>query len=350
MARTRNKENRGLPSRWRHIHGAYYYQVPSGVEHLWDGKKQFRLGKSLSRAYTAWAARIAAPERVQLIGQLLDRYLLEVVSKKKPRTRVGNIAQIAMLRPAFDKVSLTGLKPSHIYLYVDKRSAKTAAHREIEVLSHAFTKAVEWGLIDRHPFKGEVRLQGEKARTRYVEDWEIGEALSLKRMRRSGSVLAVQAYIKVKLLTGLRRTDLLRLRVSRNLTEDGILVTISKTEDTTGKRMVITWSAELRAAVEEAKAARPVDIAPWLFCTKSGACYVNEDGLAPGWDSMWSRFMTRVLNETKVTERFTEHDLRAKVGSDSETVESASQLLGHADPKITKRVYRRKPEVVRPLR
>lgn len=348
--RARSPENRGLPARWRHVHGAYYYQVPPGLEHRWDGKKLFRLGVSLKDAYRAWTDRIESPKDVRTIGQLLDRYLLAVVPTKKRRTQVGNKAIVAKLRPAFAAVPINEVEPIHIYKYVDKRSAKIAAHREIEVLSHAFTKAVEWGLLKKHPFKGEVRLTGERARTRYVEDWEIVEALALPTMRKRGSVLAIQSYIRVKLLTGLRRSDLLRLHVSRDLGEAGMSVTPTKTERTTAKSFVIAWSPELTAAVESAKAARPVDIAPWLFCTKAGACYVNEDGLAPGWDSMWSRFMARVLKETKVTQRFTEHDLRAKVGSDSESLERARQLLGHADAKITERVYRRKPEVVRPLR
>jgi integrase len=50
------------------------------------------------------------------------------------------------------------------------------------------------------------------------------------------------------------------------------------------------------------------------------------------------------------TDRFTEHDLRARCGSDAESLARTQQLLGHADSKITERVYRRKPEVVRPLR
>jgi integrase len=52
----------------------------------------------------------------------------------------------------------------------------------------------------------------------------------------------------------------------------------------------------------------------------------------------------------RATQRFTEHDLRGKVGSDAESLEPARQLLGHADSKITERVYRRKPELIRPLR
>ncbi len=247
-------------------------------------------------------------------------------------------------------MGLLDLKPRHIYQYVDRRTAKTSAHREIELLSHAFTKAVEWGLLDRHPFKGEVRLKGEPARTRYVEDWEIVECLSLTPRRKAGSVLAVQANIRVKLLTGMRRGDLLRLTMS-DLCDDGIHVQPHKTERTTGTRMIIEWSEELLAAVTLAKNARPMRFSQFLFCNRRGESYINEEsGRAGGWDSMWRGFAARVLEETKVEEKFTEHDLRAKCASDASTLEHARQLLNHADSKITKRVYRRKAELVKPLR
>ena len=44
--------------------------------------------------------------------------------------------------------------------------------------------------------------------------------------------------------------------------------------------------------------------------------------------------------------RFTEHDLRAKVASDSETLHLAQARLGHQDPNTTSRVYRRGPQMV----
>ena len=40
--------------------------------------------------------------------------------------------------------------------------------------------------------------------------------------------------------------------------------------------------------------------------------------------------------------KFTFHDMRAKAGSDAESDLAAQELLHHASPKITKRVYRRK--------
>ena len=360
MPRVRNKENRGLPARWRHFHGAYYYHVPRGLEELWDGKKQFRLGSSLPEAYRVWAERVTIAHEARTIGQLLDRYAAEVVPTKALTTQAGNALHIAQLRRVFGRMAIAALRPRHIYGYVDKRDAKNtadeqpprrarvAAHREIEVLSHAFTKAVEWGYIDRHPFKGEVRLAGEKPRDRYVEDWEVIECLALDSRRKSGSVLAIQAYMRLKLMTGMARGDLLRLEAA-NLKADGIHIQRHKTAGSTGKRTIYEWTPELREAVERAKAARPA-LSPFLFCKRDGKGYVDEaTGEAHGWDSMWQRFMDRVLAETNVKTRFTEHDLRAKCASDADTLEHARALLSHADARTTAAIYRRKPERVRPL-
>lgn len=349
MPKPRRPENRGLPQRWRSDHGAYYYQVPPGQESAWDGKKTFRLGESLPEAYKVWAERIGMIEHAKTIGALLDRYAIEVIPTKGITTQAHNRVAIKPLRAVFANVSLLDLKPRHVYQYIEKRAAKTAARREIEILSHAFTKAVEWGYIDRHPFKGQIRLTGEKPRNRYIEDWEIVECLSLSSKRTAGSVKAVQAYMRIKLLTGLRRGDLLRLTMS-DLEEDGIHVMPHKTADTSGKRLIIGWSDELRNAIAMAKDVRP-KLSPFLFCNRLGKSYIDEEtGRAGGWDSMWRGFMARVLAETKVEERFTEHDLRAKCASDATTLEHARQLLSHADSRITERVYRRKPEFVNPLR
>lgn len=353
MPKKRNPENKGLPARWKHTHGAYYFNVPPGHEEAWDGKKLYRLGRTLPESYKEWARRVELTDRINTIDKLLDRYALEVVPTKAITTQTQNYIHIKKLRTVFGKMTLSSIKPQSIYKYVDLRRQKkdgrggfVPARREIATLSHALTKAVEWGYIDRHPFKGEVRLSGEKARTRYVTDEELIAALSLDSQRKKGSIHTIKAYISIKLLTGLRRGDLLRLKIS-DLGERGIKVKTGKT----GKAITYTWSDELKAAVEMAKEARPVDISPWLFCNKYGEGYFDEKtGEANGWNSMWQRFMERVVNETAVTERFTEHDLRAKVGSDAENIERARELLTHANVAITQRVYRRKPEEVKPVR
>ena len=360
MSRKRNPENAGLPARWRHVHGAYYYQVPLGLEPFWDNKKTYRLGKTLPEAYRAWSARIDANDKSSTVAQLLERYSLEVVPTKAPTTQTANMIYIKQLISVFGAMPLASVKPQHIYKYVDRRRQKKTAEtgrvtggagiaiREVKVLSHAYTKAVEWGYIDRHPFKNELRLTGQKARDRYIENWEILECLALGSSRKSGSVRMIQAYIRIKLMTGMARSDLLRLTMA-DIKPDGIHIQRHKTRASTGKRTVYEMTPDLMTAVEMAKAARP-RLSQYLFCNAKAKPYINEaTGTAHGWDSMWQRFMTRVLKETKVTERFTEHDLRAKCASDAATLEQARALLSHADARTTDAIYRRKPERVMPL-
>lgn len=349
MPKQRLKQNKGLPSRWVKTHGAYYYRVPLSMESMWDGKTKFRLGKTLPEAYKAYAERIDFRTKGKTIGDLLDRYQLQVVPTKALTTQQGNLIQIRALRRVFSKMPLFPFSPTYIYQYVEKRIYKTAARREVEVLSHAFTKAVEWGLIDRHPFKSEVRLEGENPRDRYLEDWEIIECLAMPNKGKGDGVAIVQAYILLKLLTGLSRGDMLRLEPSRQFKDDGIHVQRHKTAKKTGKRTIYTWTPALREAVENAIAMRPVDISPFLFCTRRGKGYINEvTGNCAGWKSLWQRFYAKVMSDTKIEQRFTEHDIRAKVASDADSLQHATELLSHSDPRTTERIYRRKATRVSP--
>lgn len=52
----------------------------------------------------------------------------------------------------------------------------------------------------------------------------------------------------------------------------------------------------------------------------------------------------------KETEYFTEQDLRAKVASDADSLQHASDLLAHADLRTTDRIYRRKAILVKAMK
>jgi integrase len=122
--------------------------------------------------------------------------------------------------------------------------------------------------------------------------------------------------------------------------DDGIHVTVSKT----GKRMVIEWSGDLRLAVDQIRRLlRPVR-GMHLFCTRRGRPY-----LVSGFSSIWQRKMAQALANGIIKDRFTDHDIRRKTGSDAD-LDHAVHLLGHEDAGVTKRHYRAKPEKVRPLR
>ena len=351
----RNKENAGLPKRWRFKNGAYFYRVPPGLESAWDGKKEFRLGSSLSQAHSCYAKRIGVYEgELQLMEELFNRVLIEHVPTLAPKTQSSYRECIKRLTAAFKGNRIHAIDTPHCYQYQDdavKAHGPFVAKHNLQVLSMSFSKAIRWGARKDHPIIGTgYEKPSTPERDRYIEDWEMVEMLALRPRRKKGSVLMVQAYIRVKLLTGLRRTDMLNLNVFTQLRDDGIHVKPSKTKKSSGKKIIIDWTPELLAAVEMAKAARPVDIGPWLFCNRWGENYIKENGSVNGFDSIWQRYVERVLKETKVTQDFQERDLRAKCASDLESLERAKALLAHADSRITQKVYRRKPERVRPLR
>lgn len=362
MPRPRLKSNTGLPKGWRLKNGAYRYQVPKAERHRWDGKAEFTLGKTLPEAYVVWSERIGPQSNAgKTVADLLDRYLLEVVPTKKPATQTTDKRIIPILRKRFGHMAVKGPgspEPRHVYEYVTKRKdpdgrpALTRAHREMAVFSHALTWAVMWGWRAKNPFKDEVRLerqlQPKGRRERYVEDWEIIEALSLKPYRKRGSVLMCQAWIRLKLANiGLRATDMLLLKVT-DADAIGITVKPSKTENSTGRVQTFEWNPVRRHAWDMALAARPIDIGPYVFCNSAGEPFFKEEtGTASGFESIWQRFMTRLLRETNLKARFAERDLRAKVGSDQESIERAQRILGHEDPRVTAGHYRRKPELIK---
>lgn len=307
----------------------------------------------MADAHRSYANRVEPlPGHLNTMGALFDRYALEVVPNKAPATQEGNVLALKRLKAVFGDMEPSEFEPVHAYGYRDRRGKQspTMANRELEVLSHTFTKAIEWGAIKKHPMiEGKFRKLSLPPRDRYVEDWELEEALKLKPYRTKGSILMIQAYLGVKLLTGRRRVELLRLKVS-DCGEDGPIFTLAKQKQTKLKTVSMEWSQALREAIDKALDARPVDISPWVFCDRRGRPYLKEDGqVSDGWDSMWQRFMDRVMKETKVIERFTEHDLRRKTGNDSESLARAQELLAHVSPVTTKKVYR--PRVrVKPLR
>ena len=239
-------------------------------------------------------------------------------------------------------MALEAVQPQHIYRYADERGALTAAHREIEVLGSAYTFAISKGWTNWHPITKKVRLKNPPKRTRYIEDAEL---LIFKGV----AMPALFAYVWLRELTGLRRTDLLSIRPARDFRDDGMHVQPHKTAKTTGKRLIFEWTPELRQAVQLALAARPKDIAPTLFCNRRGEAYIKADGSANGWDSLWQRAMAKAMR-VGLQQRFTDRDIRKKVASDAPTLERAAALLGHADSRTTARHYRIGPDRVKPVR
>ncbi len=302
--------------------GSYYF-----VDHL--GKWQ-RLGRDYGGAMRRWA-ELMSDHPLYTLADVFDRYQREVIPTKAPRTRRDNIHQMKRLRAVFGRMRPAELKTIHVYQYRDARGvqSKTAANRELELLSHVCTKARQWGVMTDQPARGVEKFR-TPPRQRYVTDAELALVYAL-------APPMIQCAIDLAVLTGLRRGDILAL-TRDHLTDEGIVIRTAKT----GKSMVISWTPELTEVVKLAQDQAP-QVRRHIICTRRGKPYTGE-----GFNSVWQRIMAKAL-KAGLKERFRWHDLRAKSASD-DTLEAAAGRLGHADPRLTQRVYRRKPEVVTPLR
>jgi hypothetical protein len=137
MPKKRRKENRGLPKRWRFKYGAYRYLVPPGQEPQWDNKKEFTLGKTLPEAYKKWAERLAIPDAITTVSELMDRYLLEHAPTKSYKAQQSDELAIRRLRPVFGNMNPADIEPSHAYKYFDlifKNHGFTSAKHDIGTL------------------------------------------------------------------------------------------------------------------------------------------------------------------------------------------------------------------------
>lgn len=92
-------------------------------------------------------------------------------------------------------------------------------------------------------------------------------------------------------------------------------------------------------------------MSPWLFFNRKGEGYYNmETRKASGFQSIWQRSMKKALEKTTLEFSFTEHDLRAKVGSDQDSLAEAQKLLNHTNPATTRKSYRREGATVTPAK
>jgi len=317
---------RKLPTRVYLKHNAYYYiTLPE--------RKWVRLGKTESEMYTALAKIKDMDDGKGTMLEQFSRYEKEVIPTKAPRTQIDNLSEIKNLVKFFGKMLPANIKPKHVYAYMDARGekAKTRANREKSLLSSVFSSMIRWGAVESNPCK-EVKSFTEKARDRYVEDWEYQAVLSLAQP-------IMHAAMEIAVITGMRQGDILKLKFS-DLTETGIPLTQNKT----GKKQIFEWTESLRAAVNLSKSQkRRADIVINIISNERGLAYTSN-----GFKSNWQRLMNKALETDIIKNRFTFHDLRAKAGSDAE--ENAQKLLGHASAATTKRIYERKPQKVQPIR
>ena len=359
MPKPRSKDNKKLPKYWRFNHGAYNYRIPEHLRKNYEGKTEIVLGRTLHEAYANYAKMHDSDETVKTLNDLFDRYRIKVVSKhESENTKKSKYRSLDSLAEVLGDNSPRTIRPTDIYRYRDhiaEVKSKKQANLDLQVLSHVFTNAIQWGIREDHPMTNKkVTKFRLESRDRYVEDWELQEW-----SKAANPFLVV--YIVLKGLTGLRQQDLLTIR-NKDITKTELRSQNIKTgkwirfplwENSKAKHKVATT---MQLALELIYAYYGEDESEWLFHTTrknkdtpKGSSYYNiQKSQASGFHSIWRRSMIKAIKLTDLEEKFTEHDIRAKASSDSDSLQSAQRLLAHSSAQVTKKHYWRKGTLISP--
>ena len=265
------------------------------------------------------------------ISELIARYMREISPKKSPRTHKDETAGAKRLNDVFGKMNPADLRPMHVAKYLDIRGQKAPvrANREKSLLSHMFSMAMRWGIVDSNPCRGVAR-NTETPRDRFVTDEELSAFCQFaESISDTGKMLARSA--RLAYLTGQRRGDLLKLRLDQ-LSDEGILIIQSKTR----AKVMVEWTPALRDCIATLRTLpRPVS-GMFLICNRSGQPYSDY-----GFDTLWGRLMNEWCSAGN--ERFHFHDLRAKaITRMVEDGRKARDLSGHKTDLTINRVYDRR--------
>jgi hypothetical protein len=88
MPRPRRPENIDLPDRWSFEHGAYFYQVPRGLEMFWNFKRRYRLGATYDSALAEFQRKGSELQATADVGHMLVPAANIVRLPEIPRTGV----------------------------------------------------------------------------------------------------------------------------------------------------------------------------------------------------------------------------------------------------------------------
>lgn len=301
-------------------HGSYYFRHPVS-------KKWVNLGKDRSKAFIQYVS-ITTPGRIIYLCDLINAYLLEVTPSKAVSSQANDKQSAAKLIQSFQNFKLDDVEPHDVYTYMDWRK-KTSTHwanKDRSFLLQCYKLAIKKGLTKYNPCR-DVATISIKPRNRLISPSEFNAVKSV------ASAL-IQNMMDFAYSTKLRRGEILTIKIS-DITENGVLAHDHKND----KDYIIEWTDTLRDIVSRIQlhnAAKRI-ASMYLFSTKAGQPYSGS-----GFSSIWRRAMDKAMESGKIKERFTFHDIRAMsitYTANKHGIQAASESAGHADAKITKRVY-----------
>lgn len=343
----RRKKPSPLPARVYEKNGAWYFV---DLRRKWH--KLCRVSDGIATLYAELAkfTREADERSTDTMPALIDDWMLKKLGKYAASTRDEYRRMALFIKGEFDdEWQVSDVKPTHIARFLDKHfEAKPNASNKYRALfSLIFAHAVRKGLRDANP-ASEVDGATEPKRDRYITDEELDAVRAAALTGRDGkptdSGPVIVCLIDLAYQTAQRISDLLALNW-QDVTDEGIFFRPAKTVNSSGVRLLIEMTPDLRSTLDAAKAGKVKAIGP-VICTQAGARFTYS-----GAQTAWKRACQRARETYEATCKkdgieadaryllgMHFHDLRAKALTDKQRAHGAAAaqaLAGHTTAEMT---------------
>jgi len=261
-------------------------------------------------------------------ARFVQEYLEYSRANKRPSTYRRDRTNVRNLLAAFEGHYLSEITPKMVEEYKARRLervSQASVNREITCLKHMYTKAVEWGYVQRNPIKGVKRLKEPPGRLRYLTREEVTALLEACNSH-------LRPIVVMALNTGMRKGEILSLRW-RDIDLKNRRITLRNTK--TNEIRVIPINETL---YRELLQLDRCDEGEYVFCNARGEPYGDvKKGFASA------------LRKAGIKD-FRFHDLRHTFGShlvmQGVDLRTVQQLMGHKEIKMTMRYAHLSPEHV----
>ena len=324
---------------------SYFY---NGYDEL-GARKEIPLGTDLNAAKRKWAELecVEPPPDTSLMKHVFDQYEKDILPGKAYSTQKDNLDSMRQLRKVFNDAPIDAVTPHIIARYRDTRSAKVRANREIALLSHIFNMAREWGFTQKeNPCRG-VRKNKESPRDYYADE-DVWAAVCAQ------AVPELKDLMDLAYLTGQRPADVLKMKTS-DIRNGALEIRQGKTK----KYLRIVLGADEKqsqlGAILERLLSNAQKMRVSALVTLPNGQPLNKGTLRLRFEAARANAVQKAASDGNVAlstriSNFQFRDIRAKAATEIADISDASKLLGHTEQEITKKVYRRLGEEVKPTR
>jgi integrase len=280
---------------------------------------------ALYRKNRAWTKKTEATRRSDTIR--LDRHIIHHLGSR----------------------TLVELKPVDVRAFVDlvrtdKRMGKRgrrlggdgAARKCLRLLSAVVSWAIEQGFVDRHPFAGTIKMEGDGTRETVITDPNHYQRLiaTLNDMVEDGSISpAARAFFITILLTGMRRGEAQKLRWNQ-IDVDTMTITLStskggKLARSGIKSETLAVPAFVTAVIKNLAAGNDADPDDLVFRPSRG------EGLEV--TRLWRRISERAQLPAGLTTHGLRHSIATRAALIGMSAPEIQILLRHRQPSTTTR-------------